>query len=398
MRHVHAMRGRRAARAWVLAVAAVLSLAPAALAQGTLSALESDVDVILASTRPSVVTVVCVRNAPEGVRTDVLPTTRIGTGVAVSENEILTTASVVDHASYIWVRTSNRLQLQALVVGADPISNVALLRVPGVKLPPMRAAANRAAKTGDWVIAVGTARDTHDKGAHSLGTVLFRHRDPRLPLWQLTNVVYPGFSGAAVVSARGELVGMLQGELDPGSAADPSPGATGVSFMLSYDDLKTVYQQLEREGRMHYGYLGVSSRAVSVESESEKGAKVPIGVQVLDVTPSSPAERVGLKRGDLIVAFEGVPVEDPMQLGRWVTASTPGSAAKLVWVRDELQHEGRAVLSESKSAIPEWATPGTMAATAGGSSSGAHIADLERRIERMNRELARLRSSSPDSR
>jgi serine protease Do len=152
---------------------------------------------------------------------------------------------------------------------------------------------------------------------------------------------------------------------------------------------------------MHSGYLGVSTRAVSVESESEKGTSVPLGVQVLDVTPGSPAARVGLRRGDLIVAFEGVQVEDPMQLGRWVTASTPGSAVRLVWVRDELRHEGRAVLTESQSTVPEWATAGPVAAnaTAGvAAPAGSRIADLERRIERMNRELARLRSTGADSR
>jgi serine protease Do len=394
-------RGLRSAAGCAAAFALFVALAPGAWAQGTLSALETDVDVILATTRPSVVTVVSV-NAPEGVRTETPPSTRIGTGIAVSESEILTTASVVDHATQIWVRTSNRLQFRALVVGADPISNVALLQVPGVKLPAVVFASARPARVGDWVITVGTARDIHDRSAHSLGTVAFRHRDPRLPLTQLTNVVYPGFSGAAVVSARGELVGMLQGELDPASQADLLPGERvppGVSFMLAVEELRPIYLQLHREHRVHYGYLGVGTRAVRVESLSKKGASVPIGVQVVDVAAGSPAARVGLRRGDLIVAFEGVQVEDPMQLGRWVTASPPGSAVRLVWVRDELRHEGRPVLTESQAPVPAWANSAPLAAaSAGGGSPVTRIADLERRIERMNRELARLRSSGTDSR
>jgi len=385
-----------------LAIAIAVAPVQPVRAQGTLSALETDVDVILATTRPSVVTIVSVTNAPEGERTATAPGTRIGSGFAVSEDEILTTASVVDHADHIWVRTSNRLQLQAMLVGVDPIANVALLRVPGVRLPAVRFASNRPVRVGDWVIAVGTARDSHDRSAHSLGTVSFRHRDPRLPLWQLTNVVYPGFSGAAIVSARGELVGMLQGELDPASRDDAAladRGAQGASFMLGIDDLRDEYLQLRREGRVHYGWLGVSSNAVSVESESEKGARVPLGVEVLDVSAGSPAARIGLRRGDLIVAFEGVAVEDPLQLGRWVTASPPGSAVRLVWVRDELRHEGRAVLTESETALPDWARPAPLAA-AGSTANGdaARMAELERRIERMNRELQRLRSSSADSR
>ncbi len=370
-------------------------------AQGALSALETDVDLILATTRPSVVTVVSVYDAGPGSRPDSRLATRVGTGVAVAEDEILTTYSVVGQSRQIWVRTSNRLQLQAMLVGVDPISNLALLRVPGVRLPALPFASSRPAGVGDWVITVGTARDAHDRAAHSLGTVAFRHRDPRLPLMQLTNVVYPGFSGAAVVNAKGELVGLMEGELDTQSQADLLPGErvpAGVSFMLAVDDLRPVYLQLHREGRVHYGYLGVSTRAVSVASESQRGESVPLGVEVLDVTAGSPASRAGLRRGDLIVAFEGVRVEDPMQLGRWVTASPPGSAVKLVWVRDELRYEGRPVLTESQATLPEWASTGPLAALSSGGSSVPRIAELERRIERMNRELARLRTTGADSR
>ena len=400
MRLERAHHGSRAASALLLGMLLCVTGVPGSQAQGTLSAIETDVDVILATTRPSVVTVVSVRGAPDGVRTEFPPSTRIGSGIAVAEDEILTTASVVEHATQIWVRTSNRLQFQALLVGLDPISNVALLRVPGVVLPTVRFALSRPPRIGDWVIAVGTTRDVHDRSAHSLGTVSYRHRDPRLPLWQLTNVVYPGFSGAPVVSARGELVGMLQGELDPASQANlqtEDRTAAGVSFMLSVDDLRSVYLQLHREHRLRYGFLGVSSNAVSVESESEPGARVALGVQISDIVPGGPAARAGLKRGDLIVAFEGVQVEDPVQLGRWVTASPPGTAVRLVWVRDELRHEGRALLTESQSQVPEWAATNTIAA-AGGGAPGSRIVDLERRIGRMNRELARLRGSGEPSR
>jgi serine protease Do len=300
------------------------------------------------------------------------------------------------------VRTSNRLQLRAVLVGTDPIANVALLRVPGVELPPLRFATSRPVRVGDWVIAVGTARDVHDKSAHSLGTVLFRHRDPRLPLWQLSNAVYPGLSGAAVVSARGELVGLLQGELDPASRGDAAKdgAAASASFMLGADDLRNEYLQLRREGRVRYGWLGVTTRGVSVASESDAGTSVPLGVEVLDVAANGPAARAGLRRGDLIVAFEGVPVEEPVQLARWVTASPPGSAVRMVWVRDDLRHDGRPVLTESQAIVPLWATPAPVAAAVpgGAPASGQRIADLERRIERMNRELQRLRGSGADGR
>jgi len=378
----------------VLGIAA--SFAPVR-AQGTLSALESDVDGIVRATRPSVVTVVARGTGSKGHAA-----TRVGSGVAVADNQILTTASVVQGASRIWVRTVNSLQLEAVVAGIDPIANVALLRVPGVRLPALAFATARPPHIGDWVIALGTSRDNSERITYSLGTIYFRHRDPRLTLWQLTNVVYPGFSGAAVVNARGELVGLLEGQLDPESqtgvsAADRGP--PGTSFMLPLESLQPVYQALAREGRVHYGYLGVSTKAVSVESETARGTRVPLGAQILDVVRAGPASTAGLQRGDLIVAFEGVPVEYPAQLARWIAATPPCSAVDLVWVRDEYQRQGKVILGESPSSQPEWAdASGALADDASHGAAPSRIAELERRIEKMNRELSRLKSSSSDSR
>ena len=218
---------------------------------------------------------------------------------------------------------------------------------------------------------------------------------------QLTNVVYPGFSGAAVVNARGELAGLLQGQLDPESQQGISLGErlpTGMSFMLPVESLRPAFLALEREGRVRYAYLGVSTRGVSVESETHKGTSVPLGAEVLDVVPGGPAARAGLQRGDLIVAFEDVPVEYPAQLARWVAASTPGTTVQLVWARDEIQQQGRALLTESPTSQPEWAERGPVAENTAAPASPTRIADLERQIERLNRELARLKGSSADSR
>ena len=371
-------------------------------AQGTLSALETDVDIIVRATRPSVVTVVARASPGREERRRGRQPTRIGSGVAIAGDEVLTTASVVQNARRIWVRTVNNLQLEAVIAGIDPIANVALLRVPGVRLPAIGFASSRPPRPGDWVIVVGTSRDNAERITHSLGSIAYRHRDPRLALWQLTNAVYPGFSGAAVVNARGELVGLLEGQLDPESQAGVSAAEripAGMSFMLPLESLRHVFLELERDGRMHYGYLGVTTRAVSVESETAPGSRVPLGAEILSVVPDSPAARAGLRSGDLVVAFDGVPVEYPAQLARWVAASPPGSTVQLVWARNEYQQQGSVALVESPSAQPGWVDVGALADVAPATSSTpARIADLERRIERMNRELSRLKSSSADSR
>jgi C-terminal processing protease CtpA/Prc len=113
---------------------------------------------------------------------------------------------------------------------------------------------------------------------------------------------------------------------------------------------------------------------------------VPIGAQVESVVAGGPAARAGIRRGDLIVAFEGERVEFPEQLARWVTATPPGTAVTLVWVRSDEEQSGRITLAESPSAVPEWAmqTP-----DAGGDQT--RVADLQRRIRELNRQLEKLK-------
>jgi S1-C subfamily serine protease len=308
------------ARAWKRGAAGIRRLAFAALlmlvagpvlAQGTLSALETDVDQIGRIARSSVVTVIARNSAQHdpsagAAKVSKRTYTRIGSGVAVGETEIITTASVVLDAEHVWIRTSNDLQVEARLVGLDPVSNLALLRVSDLRLPALKFAQGRAAREGDWTMAIGTARYNRERIAQSVGAVAARLREPRLALLQLTNWVHPGFSGGAVVNARGELVGILQGELEtPGratalDAGDRSPG--GVSFMLPVESIKPIYESLRAEGHVRHGYFGVSARAASVESDTRVGLQVPIGALVESVIPDGPAAKLGLKRGDLIVS------------------------------------------------------------------------------------------------
>lgn len=394
-------RGRKGARATLaLILACLLAALPAAQpthAQGALSALQTDVDQIASRARPSVVTVfaqrmVTHRNPLPGQPSRRLHT-RVGSGVAVQENVILTTASVVLGAERVLVRAKNGVQVEARIAGLDPIFNLAIVRVPGLKLPPLRFSM-RPAQVGDWVIALGTSYRAQP--TQSVGNIAYLHREPHTRLLQLTNTVYPGNSGGAALNARGELVGIVQGELGSpdlgggGAAAERRPG--GMSFVLPAENVRPVYEGLAREGRVRHGYLGVSTRAANVPSDSDR-ALVPLGALVESVVAGGPAERAGLRKGDLIVAYDGERVEYPEQLARWVATTRPGSAAMLVWVRNELEKSGRVVLGESPSALPEWAlasTPPTAAAT-----GGAKISDLERQIRVLNEELQRLKGQAP---
>jgi serine protease Do len=374
--------------------------------QGTLSAIEADVDQVAHRARPSMVTVVAQKTVVTPGRGNAgtvrRPHSRVGSGVAVGPDEIITTASVVLGAEKLMVLTANDLQATAELVGLDPIYNIALLRVPGLELPAAKFA-SRTPQVGDWVILLGSSYRAVP--TQSVGNIAYRFDEPRMSLLQLTNQVYPGNSGGAALNSRGELIGLVEGELGapeaPGQSNDGERRPGGTSFAIPSADIVPVVDALRREGRVRHGFLGISTRAGFVDSDTQPGLRVPLGAIVESMQAGGPAEKVGLKRGDLVVAYMGERVEYPEQLARWVAATPPGTPVTLVWVHDEMRQSGRVVLGEAPAGIPSWmkvetsAPPVASSAPSGGTT---RIADLEEQIRRLSRELDRLRSQTDTAR
>jgi S1-C subfamily serine protease len=337
----------------------------------------ASVDAVAEQAGRSVVTVIAQRTVTRAVRRASRPVTsthtRVGSGVAVGESTVLTTASVMLGAERVLVRTSNGLQAEAKLVGMDLVFNVALLRLPTLRLPWL-GVSESPARLGDQVIVLGSSYGAQP--TRSVGTVEYVYREPRSSLLQLTNIVFPGNSGAAALNAQGRLVGIVQGEM---GAPDPGTGRTGgarrpsgMSFVMPIGELRPVYESLERTGRMPHGFLGVSTSAEVVRSEVD-GGEVGLGARVESVREGGPAARAGLRRGDLIVAFDDVRFEYPEQLARWVSQTRPGTAVKLVWARDDLRREGTARLGEATDSLPSRALPAERPAVApvsGGTAAG----------------------------
>jgi S1-C subfamily serine protease len=237
-----------------------------------------------------------------------------------------------------------------------------------------------------------------------VGTIAYRFREPRISLLQLTNEVYPGNSGGAALNSRGELIGLVQGELGspeaPGRSDDSERRPSGASFVIPSEDIIPVLESLRREGRVRHGLLGVSTHAGFVDSDTQPGARVPLGAIVESLSPGGPAQRAGLRKGDLIVAYQGERVEYPEQLARWVAATPPGTTVSLVWARDEMRHTGRAALEEAPAGIPSWMNVEVPSApvAAAPAAGGTRIADLQEQIRRLSREIDRLRTQQDSSR
>jgi serine protease Do len=380
------MAGIRVARVAFLLLLA-LPLPDSGRAQGTLSALQTDVDQIAKRARPAVVTVLAQRVSRSADGKGRLQS-HVGSGVAVEINLIVTTASVVLGADRVIIKTANGLQAQGMVVGADPISNIALVRVPNLRLPVVKLS-QHPLDVGDWVVSLGTSYGAQP--TQSVGNVAYRHREPTYSLLQLTNTVYPGNSGAAALNPDGELVGIVQGELGaPELSADGAgerrPGLA--SFVLPVESLRTVMDSIRRTGRVRHGFLGVTTRAIAVASVQPGGAPTPIGALVEGIVPGSPADRIGLRHGDLIVAYQGERVEYPEQLARWVAGTTPGQRVEIVWAREEVAMNGAAPIGASPDANPAWLATWR---DEDGAPSAAKISEIQREIRRLNGELNKIK-------
>jgi len=301
----------------------------------------------------------------------------------VTTNGVLTTASVVLGAEHVYVVTDNHLQVEARVVGMDPVRNLALLRAENLELSSLPLA-NKPSESGDWVIAMGNSYG--GSPTQSVGTVALRFDEPGTSLLQLTNEVHPGNSGGAALNSRGELLGLVQGELGapeaPGTRerAERRPG--GMSFAIPIDVIVPFLDDLAKFQRVRHGFFGVSTRGAFVNGEGEPATaagsseRIPIGALVEAVQPGGPAARLGLRKGDLIVAFNGERVEYPEQLARWVAVAGPGAEVSLVWVRDEIKQEGHVKLDEAPSAIPSWMKVDS--SSAAGSGPGGPAAEATR--------------------
>jgi S1-C subfamily serine protease len=376
----------------------VLSFAyrpPQAQAQTTLSAMEADVTRLASRARPCVVMVIAQFTAGGRAGKPVRTHNRVGTGVAVSANGVLTTASVVLGAERVFVVTENQLQVVARVVGLDPVRNLALLKPEGLELASLPLA-TKPAVSGDWVIALGNSY--RGSPTQSVGTVALRFSEPGTSLLQLTNEVYPGNSGGAALNSHGELLGLVQGELGPPQAAsqrersERRPG--GMAFAIPTDDIVPFLDGLARYGRVRHGTFGVSTRGAFVNGAGGPADRVPIGALVEAVPPDGAAARLGLRKGDLIVGFNHERVEYPEQLARWVAVAGPGAEVALVWVRDEARQEGRTQLDEAPTSFPAWMRLDTLPPLSAGAGPGRSSGALDAGLRRAARALRSHRESA----
>jgi len=256
----------------------------------------------------------------------------IGSGVVVSKDGyILTNNHVVDGADEVKVALQDGREFTAKVIGRDPKTDVAVIKVEGKDMPAVPMADSDKVEVGDVVLAVGNPfgiGQTVTTGIVSAtgrgGAVGLDYED----FIQTDAAINPGNSGGALVDAEGRLIGINTAILSR------SGGNQGIGFAIPVNLARDVMENLVKDGHVTRGYLGVMIQDVSPSLAKEFDLKETKGALVADVTPHSPAEKAGLKDGDVILDFNGKPVTDSRHLKLEVARAKPGESVAVKILRD----------------------------------------------------------------
>jgi serine protease Do len=256
----------------------------------------------------------------------------IGSGViATKDGYILTNNHVVDGADEVKVALQDGREFTAKVVGRDPKTDVAVIKIDAKDLPAVPMADSEKVEVGDVVLAVGNPFGIGQ--TVTTGIVSATGRGGALGLdyedfIQTDAAINPGNSGGALVDAEGRLIGINTAILSR------SGGNQGIGFAIPVNIARDVMGSLVKDGHVTRGYLGVMIQDVNPALEKEFDLKDNKGALVGDVTPNSPAEKAGVKSGDVILEFNGKKVTDSRHLKLEVARTQPGEAVPVKILRD----------------------------------------------------------------
>ncbi len=266
-----------------------------------------------------------------------------GSGFFISaDGYILTNAHVVDDADEVVVKLNDKREFRAKVVGSDARTDVALIKIDADNLPRVTIGDPAKLRVGEWVLAIGAPFGFENSVTAGIVSAKGRAlpQENYVPFIQTDAAVNPGNSGGPLFNLRGEVVGMNS------QIISRSGGYMGLAFAIPIDVAMDVAEQLKGKGRVSRGRLGVLVQEVTADLADSFGLGKPRGALVAEVEPGTPADKAGLKPADIILKYEGRPIETSLDLPRMVGASRPGSRVKLTVWRKGAAHEMSAVLAE----------------------------------------------------
>jgi serine protease Do len=253
-----------------------------------------------------------------------------GSGFFISaDGYAITNNHVVDKAESVDVTVDDGTTYSAKVIGSDPKTDLALIKVEGRSDFPFVQLAEKAPRIGDWVLAVGNPFGLG--GTVTAGIVSARGRDigagPYDDFIQIDAPVNKGNSGGPTFDVDGDVIGVNT------AIFSPSGGSVGIAFAIPADTVRTVVAQLRDKGSVTRGWIGVQIQPVTPEIAETLGLKQAEGALVAEPQSGSPAEKAGIASGDVITAVDGAPVKDARALAKRIGAMAPGTSVKLTILR-----------------------------------------------------------------
>jgi serine protease Do len=257
-----------------------------------------------------------------------------GSGFFITpDGYVVTNNHVVEHATEVTLVTDDGTSLPAKVIGTDPKTDLALLKVTTPGKFPYVSWATKVPRVGDWVIAVGNPFGLG--GTVTAGIVSARGRDinagPYDDFLQIDAPVNRGNSGGPTFNAAGQVVGVNT------AIFSPSGGSVGIGFAIPAEVAQSVIHDLATKGQVTRGWIGVQIQPVTEEIADSLGLKSTKGALVADAQPTGPASKAGIKSGDVILGVDGQRVEGPRELARRIASLGPDAKATLLYWHDGVE-------------------------------------------------------------
>jgi len=279
----------------------------------------------------------------------------LGSGFIISEDGyVLTNAHVVAGDGEVTVRLADaKREFKAKVIGADERTDVALLKIDAKGLPTVKLGKSGALQPGEWVAAIGSPFGFENTITAGIVSATGRSlpAETYVPFIQTDVAVNPGNSGGPLINLAGEVVGVNS------MIYSQTGGYMGVSFAIPIEVALDVSKQLRSEGKVTRGRLGVRIQPMTKELAQSFKLKEANGALIASVEPGSPADKAGLKPGDVVLAFNGQDIDDPNKLPRLVAATKPGQSATLrIWRNgqaEDVKFTAAELVAEAKTPKPQ---------------------------------------------
>ncbi|WP_322105108.1 DegQ family serine endoprotease [Paraburkholderia sp. J41] len=251
----------------------------------------------------------------------------VGSGfILSSDGYVMTNAHVVDDADSIYVTLTDKREFKAKLIGVDDRTDVAVVKIQASNLPAVTMGDSNKVRVGEWVVAIGSPFGLENTVTAGIVSAKGRDTGDYLPFIQTDVAVNPGNSGGPLINMQGEVIGINS------QIYSRTGGFMGISFAIPIDEAMRVADQLKTSGKVTRGRIAVAIGEVTKDVADSLGLPKAQGALVSSVEPGGPAEKAGIQPGDIILKFNGQPVDAATDLPRMVGDTKPGTRATItIW-------------------------------------------------------------------